>query len=136
MNAPELCARVLNGYLMLVGQVVAADIRETGKVDTNTGLKNTQWVITYFVVLRRPGDILVAKIKRWIPNLEGDPASVPLGAELDKCYAFEVVKTEMKNGFLDANLGKSEPVLLIPDGKPLAGDAPQGAATASGLNLV
>lgn len=136
MNAPELVAKVLNGYLVLVGQVLSADIREQGNVDINSGLKNTLCLITYFVGLRRPGNYTVAKIKRWIPHPGGELASVPLGAEQDKCYAFEVTKTEMKNGFLEAGMGKAEPVLLIPDGKPLAGDAPQGAATGSGLNLV
>ncbi len=72
MNAPELLAKVLNGYLVLVGQVLSADIREQGDVDLKSGLKNVLCVITYFVGLPRPGNYTVAKIKRWASSACAD----------------------------------------------------------------
>ena len=84
---------------MLVGEVRASDVRQMGITDVKSGKASSFWVMTYFVELIRKSDFLMAKIKRWIPVTAEDPASTPTGVEKGKCYAFEVTKTETKNGF-------------------------------------
>ena len=75
MNAHALLRRVCFGHLMLVGEVRAADVRESGYVDHKTGLKMTGWVVTYFIELMRERGFEVAKITRRLPPETPDPAS-------------------------------------------------------------
>ena len=136
MNARELLIKVLRGHQMLVGEVRAADVRQMGITDVKSGKASSFWVITYFVELIREADFVMAKIKRWIPATVENPASTPTGVDKGKCYAFEVTKTEPKNGFLEARLANVEPALIDPEGGALPVDAPSGADTGSGPNLV
>ena len=128
MNLRELITKVLNGYGVLVGEVRAADVRDTGRVDKNSGLATPVWLINYFVELLRPGDFRHAKITRRVPRDVQAPAEYPTGVEKGRCYAFEVDQYEWKNGILMARMGTSEPALLdAGEGGPGV-DAPQGAA--------
>jgi hypothetical protein len=117
----DVLRRVCSGYLVMVGEVRAVTAKETGLVDTKTGLKATAVVITYFVELMRDSFELV-KITRWISEAGSDLAQVPLGAEKGKCYAFEVESVERKSGFLLARLGAVGPEEI--DLREPAPDAP------------
>jgi hypothetical protein len=121
---------------MLVGEVRAADVREAGLVDKNTGLKSTVWLITYFVELMRDHDFKFAKITRRVPAESHDPAAAPVGAEKGKCYAFEIESCEKKHDFILARMSAAMPS-LIGEEDALSVDAPSGAATGSAAsNLV
>lgn len=129
MNAHELLRRVCLGHLVLVGEVRAADVRESGLVDTKTGLKSTVWLITYFVELMRHNEFKIAKITRRVPAESSDPASAPLGVEKGQCYAFEIESVEKKFGFLLARSAAVEPSLIEAEGTALLVAAPSGAAS-------
>ena len=112
MNAHELLRRVCFGHLMIVGEVRAADVRESGYVDNKTGLKMTGWVVTYFIELMRERGFEVAKITRRLPPETPDSASAPVGVIKGRCYAFEIESVEKKHGFLLGRMGKLEPELI------------------------
>ena len=127
MNAHDLLRKVCSGHVMLVGEVRSAEIKESGVVDKNSGLKVSVWLLVYFVELPRENGFLIAKITRRVPRDAADPLSYPAGAERGKCYAFEVECVEWKHGFVSARMGLAEPEQIGPaeGGAPVA--APQGA---------
>lgn len=129
MNASELLRKVCTGHLMIVGEVRSAEIKESGVVDKNSGLRVSVWLLVYFVELPREHEFLVAKITRRVPRDVADPTAYPTGAERGKCYAFEVECVERKHGFVSARMGLAEPEQIGPsEGVPPV-DAPQGAAS-------
>lgn len=137
MNTHELLHRVCLGHLLLVGEVMAADVREVGLIDTKTGLRATAWLITYFVGLTRVHEFKVAKITRRLPVESPDPASAPTGVEKGKCYAFEIESAERKHGFLLARLAAVEPALIEAEGAVPPVAAPTGGARGGAVsNLV
>lgn len=128
MNARELLIKVLHGHLMLVCEVRGADVRNSGRVDKNSGLAMPVWLINYFVELPRGGNFQFAKITRRVPHDAQSPAEYPTGVEKGRCYAFEVEMTEWKNGILSARMSTAEPALLDASEGGAGVDAPQGAA--------
>jgi len=131
MNAQELLRRVCVGHLLLVGEVRAADVRESGLVDTKTGLKAAIWLITYFVELDRESHLKMAKILRRVPLDSTDPAGAPVGVEKGKFYVFEIESMEKKQGFLLARMSATAPALINADLAAMALAAPAGAARGS-----
>lgn len=122
MNKQELIEKVCTGHLMIVGEVRSAEIKESGVVDKNSGLRVSVWLLVYFVELPRENEFLVAKITRRVPRDAADPTSYPVGAERGKCYAFEVECVERKHGFVSARMGLAEPSEIGPGegGGPVA----------------
>ena len=128
MNGKELLWKVCTGHVMLVGELRAADVKESGQVDKKSGLAMTTWLINYFVELPRGDGFRSAKITKRVPRDVNDPAQYATGVEKGRCYAFDVDLIEWKNGILSARMGTSEPALIdASEGAPSAG-APQGAA--------
>ena len=137
MNGKELLWKICTGHVMLVGELRAADVKESGQVDKKSGLAVTTWMINYFVELPRGDGLRRAKITRRMPRDVQDPAAFPIGVEKGRCYAFELDLVEWKNGILSARMGTSEPALIdAKEGAPSV-DAPQGAAMdGAALSLV
>jgi hypothetical protein len=133
MTANEILRRVCFGHLLLVGEVRAAVVRESGRVDTKTGLKSTVWLMTYFVELMRQHGFEIVKIMRRVPAESSDPANAPVLVEKGKCYVFEIDSVEQKPGFLSAWMGSHEPQ-EVEIGEP-ASAAPSGAADGGRLIL-
>ncbi len=129
MNAPELLRKICTGHVMIVGEVRSAEIKESGVVDKNSGLRVSVWPLVYFVELNRDHEFLVAKITRRVPRDVADPTVYPVGAERGKCYAFEVECVERKHGFLSARMGLAEPE-QIGSGE---GGAPVPAPSGAGM---
>ncbi len=130
MNARELLIKILRGHLIIVGEVRAADVKESGYVDKKNGIAVTTWLINYFVELPRDDGFRFAKLVRRVPRDAQAPAEYPTGVEKGCCYAFEVELMELKNGILSGRLSAAEPALLdAGEGAP-AVDAPKGAAMA------
>jgi len=129
MTPEELLRRMLLGHFILVGEVRAADVGETGFVDTKTGLSAKILRITYFVELPHNGAYEIAKIIRFAPRGVTDPAQVPVGVEKGRRYAFDLDSIERKHGFLHARMRTALPE-LIEFGVPPLG-APAGAPAAA-----
>ena len=136
MNGKELLRKACTGHVMLVGELRAADVKESGQLDKKSGLAMTTWMINYFVELPR-GDVLrVAKITRRMPRDVQDPAVFPVGVEKGRCYAFEIDLLEWKNGILAARMGTAGPALIDSgEGAPLR-DTPQNCSATNGKELL
>ena len=136
MNARELLFKVSTGHVMLVGELRAADVKESGQVDKKSGLAMTTWLINYFVEMPRSDGLRFAKITRRMPRDVQDPAVFPVGVEKGRCYAFEIDLLEWKNGILSARMGTAVPALIDSgEGAPVR-DTPQRCSVMNGKELL
>ena len=136
MNAKELLGKVCTGHVMLVGELRAADVKESGQVDKKSGLAMTTWLINYFVELPRADGLRFTKITKRMPRDVHEPAVFPVAVEKGRCYAFEIDLLEWKNGILSTRMGTAEPALIDSSGGEPFRDAPQKGSAMNGKELL
>ena len=125
----ELARKAVAGEILLVGELRAADVREAGFVDRNSGLAMKSVLVTYFVERSGSRGYEIVKITRRAPDGVVDPTKVPITATKGKTYAFPVESLERKPGSIFARMADCEPEELETSEQPP--DAPQGAPAAA-----
>ncbi|MEO7931542.1 MAG: hypothetical protein ABIT76_00140 [Chthoniobacterales bacterium] len=133
MKMDELARYVAKGLVMMVGEVRAADVKESGYVDEKSGLKAKSLYITYFIERRSAFGFEVVRLTRGVRTPTVDPSQVPTHVEKGKVYAFELESLERKNGNVFGKLSLREPEEVEIEGPSVA--SPQGEATDGPLIL-
>ena len=114
MTPMEAWNLIRSGRFLLVGNLRACDVQESGFVDRKSGLAEKTLLITYFIECQPVHGFEIVKVTRRLPlgedeRVEAIKAAVKRGA----LYAFHILGFEKKIGFTLAKLaGTAEPILI------------------------
>ena len=113
MTPLEAWNLIRSGRFLLVGNLRACDVQESGFVDKKTGLAEKTLLITYFIECQPVQGYEMVRVTRRLPlgedaHVEALKAAVKRGA----LYAFHVLSLEKKVGITLARLAGTEPILI------------------------
>lgn len=126
MTVSELGQRVIDGYLIVAGELRACRAEQSGWVDKTSGLADSSLRITYVVECQRARGIENVKISRFYPAPHPEPEAIINQVRKGLRYAFECMTVKRdKAGLMTATMDAAEPIALEGDASPAS--APLGA---------
>lgn len=126
MTLSELGQRVMDGHLIVAGELRACRAEQGGWVDKTSGIAASSLRVTYVVECQRVSGFENVKISRFFPAPHPEPDFITGQVRKGLRYAFECTTVKRdKAGLMTATMDAAEPWPLEGDASPIP--APQGA---------
>lgn len=126
MTLTELGQRIMDGYLIVVGELRSCQVQLGGWVDLKHGLAAPKLLVVYVVECMRARGFEHVKITRFYPEPFPEPDAIINQVRNGLRYAFECTTVKRdKAGLLVATMDAADPIAL--DGGDATAPAPPSA---------